>query len=559
MNPIEFVLYFSIGLANVKLIIKKSQMNNELVINAQGSQISIALMEDMKLVEFSNDVQSTSFAVGDIYLAKVRKLMPGLNAAFVDVGYEKGAFIHYQDLGPQFKTVAAYTKELVDNKKGIPQISKFKFQKDLDKNGLISDMISQGQEILVQIAKEPISTKGPRLTSEISIAGRYIVLMPFSDKVFVSQKIKSNAERNRIKQLLRTNKPKNFGAIVRTVAEGVDIAELEAEMNFLIKQWDNSMVKAAKASKLPALIYQESSRTVSLLRDIFNPSFESIYVNDKNVFEEVYDYVKQIAPERANIVKLYTGENPIFDHFGITKQIKSGFGKTVSFRNGAYLIIEHTEAMHVIDVNSGNKTRAGNDQEANAIEVNLAAADEIARQLRLRDMGGIIVVDFIDMIKAENRQKLYERMKEDMANDRARHNILQLSKFGLMQITRQRVRPVMHVDTEEVCPSCFGTGTTQPSILFVDTIEKKIDNLVNGQHVSKFKLWLHPYVVAYINKGFPFCSIKWQWKRKFKASFSIIPSEDLAYLQYKFFDENGNEIDMREEVETIHVENKTRH
>lgn len=533
-------------------------MNNELVINVQDSQISIALMEDMKLVEYSKDVQSTSFAVGDIYLAKVRKLMPGLNAAFVDVGYEKGAFIHYQDLGPQFKTVAAYTKDLLSSKKGIPQISKYKFQKDLEKGGVISDVITQGQEILVQIAKEPISTKGPRLTSEISIAGRYIVLIPFSDKVFVSQKIKSNSERNRIKQLLRNCKPKNFGAIVRTVAEGVDISELEAEMKSLIAQWEASISKAMKATKLPTLIYQESSRTVSLLRDIFNPSFESIYINEKSVFNEVYEYVKQIAPERIGIVKQYSGEDPIFDHFGVTKQIKSGFGKTVSFRNGAYLIIEHTEAMHVIDVNSGNKTRAGNDQEANAIEVNLAAADEIARQLRLRDMGGIIVVDFIDMVKAENRQKLYDRMKEDMANDRARHNILQLSKFGLMQITRQRVRPVMHVDTEEVCPCCLGTGVAQPSVLFVDTIENKIDNLVNAQHVSKFKLWLHPYVVAYINKGFPFCSIKWKWKRKFKASFSIVPSQDLAYLQYKFFDENNNEIDMREEIETVHVDKKSK-
>ncbi|MBO4806181.1 MAG: Rne/Rng family ribonuclease [Paludibacteraceae bacterium] len=526
-------------------------MNNELVIDVQASKIAIALLEEKRLVELNKETSSASFSVGDIYLARVRKLMPGLNAAFVDVGYEKGAFLHYQDLGPQFSSVMAYTKELLNNRKRIPDLSKFQMKKDLEKNGSISDVLAQGQEIFVQIAKEPISTKGPRLTSEISIAGRYIVLMPFADKVYVSQKIKSHEERNRIKQLMRSIKPKNFGVIVRTVAEGVDINELDAELHALVKKWQDGVAKASKSTKTPVLLCEESSRTVSILRDIFNPTFESIHVNDRAVYEEVCDYVKQIAPDRVSIVKYYDGELPIFDHFGVTKQVKSGFGRTVSFKNGAYLIIEHTEAMHVIDVNSGNKTRAGNDQEANAIEVNLAAGDEIARQLRLRDMGGIIVVDFIDMMKAENRQKLYDRMRENMAHDRARHNILQLSKFGLMQITRQRVRPEMHVDTEEVCPTCYGKGVSQPSILFVDALENKMDYLTNTLNIRKFKLLVHPYVAAFINQGFPFMTQKWKWRRKFKASFSLVPSQNLSFLEYHFLDEHGTEIDLKEEVETL--------
>ena len=536
-------------------------MNNELVIDVQASQVSIALLEEKKLVEFHKENRTGAFSVGDIFLANVRKMMPGLNAAFVDVGYDKGAFLHYQDLGPQFNSLSAFTKDLVNNAKNnkkLPSISKVQLQKDISKTGAITDVLAQGQEVLVQVSKEPISTKGPRLTSELSIAGRFLVVMPFSDKVYVSQKIKSAEERNRIKQLIKSIKPKNFGVIVRTVAEGKKVAELDGELKTLIRRWDDGLAKVAKKAKPPVLLYEEIGRMVGILRDIFNPSFENIYVNDKVVYDEICDYVKTIAPERIGIVKLYDGELPIFDHFAITKQIKSAFGRTISFKSGAYLIIEHTEAMHVIDVNSGNKSKASNDQETNALEVNLAAADEIARQLRLRNMGGIIVVDFIDMTNAENRQLLYERMKENMLPDRAKHNILQVSKFGLMQITRQRVRPEVYIDTEEVCPTCYGKGVSQPSILFVDSLENKIDYLVNVLKIKKFKLMIHPYVAAFINQGFPFCSLKWKWKRKYGFGFSIIPSQELAFLQYRFIDSSGSEIDLKEEVETVSISGKKR-
>lgn len=522
-------------------------MTSELVVDVQPKEIFIALLEDKNLVEFQREGRNLSFSVGNMYLARVKKLMPGLNACFVDVGFERDAFLHYLDLGPQFHSYQKYIKQVLSDRKKLFPISRASVLPDIEKDGSISNVLQVGQEVIVQIVKEPISTKGPRLTCELSFAGRYLVLIPFNDKVSVSQKIKSGEERARLKQLLQSIKPKNFGVIVRTVAEGKRVAELDAELKILLKHWEESITRVQKSSKLPQLVYEETSRTVALLRDLFSPSFTNIYVNDESVFHEVKDYVSLIAPEQADIVKLYKGQLPIFDNFAITKQIKSSFGKTISYKNGAYLIIEHTEALHVVDVNSGNRSKANNGQEANALDVNLGAADELARQLRLRDMGGIIVVDFIDMSLAENRQKLYERMCHNMQKDRAKHNILPLSKFGLMQITRQRVRPAMDVNTAETCPTCFGKGTIKPSILFTDTLESKIDYLVNKLGIKKFKLHIHPYVAAYVNQGL--VSLKRQWQLKYGFGVKIIPSQKLALLQYEFYDMKGEEIDMKEEVE----------
>ena len=433
-------------------------MTSEVVIDVQQKQISIALLEDQKLVEYQNEPRSASFSVGNIYMAKVKKLMPGLNACFVDVGYERDAFLHYLDLGNQFSSYEKYLKQVQSDRKKLYPFSKASRQPDLKKDGSVQNTLKLGQEVLVQIVKEPISTKGPRLTGEISFAGRYLVLIPFNDKVSVSSKIKSGEERARLKQLIHSIKPRNCGVIVRKV---------------LNKRWEDTIQKVQKTQQRPQLVYEETGRAVALLRDLFNPTYESIHVNDDEVFNEVKNYITLIAPEKANIVKRYTGKVPIFDNFNITKQIKSSFGKIVNYKHGAYLIIEHTEALHVVDVNSGNRTRSAEGQEANALDVNLGAADELARQLRLRDMGGIIVVDFIDMNLAEDRQMLYERMCKNMQQDRARHNILPLSKFGLMQITRQRVRPAMDVSVEETCPTCFGKGTIKSSILFTDQLESK--------------------------------------------------------------------------------------
>lgn len=523
-------------------------MTSEVIIDVQPKDISIALLEDKQLVEYQQEQRTESFSVGNIYAAKVKKIMPGLNACFVDVGAERVAFLHYLDLGSQFYSFEKYLKQVVSDRKKLYPIQKANIQPELKKDGSIANTLKVGQELLVQIVKEPINTKGPRLTCELSFAGRYLVLIPFDDSVSVSTKIKRGEERSRLKQLIQSIKPKNFGVIVRTVAEGKRAAELDAELKVLLKRWEDTITKVQKTTELPKLCFEEESRSVALLRDLFNPTYDGIHINDAQIFDEIKNYLGIIAPEKKEIVKLYNGSVPIFDNFNVTKQLKSGFGKTVNYKHGAYLIIETTEAMHVVDVNSGTRIKKENGQEANALETNLGAADELARQLRLRDMGGIIIVDFIDMKLPEDRQLLYERMCKNMQKDRAKHNILPLSKFGLMQITRQRVRPAMTVNVEETCPTCFGKGTIKSSILFTDTLENKIDNLVNKIGIKKFYLHVHPYVAAYINKGV--ISLKRQWQMKYGLGVRVIPSQKLAFLQYEFYDSNKQFIDMQEEIET---------
>jgi ribonuclease G len=514
-------------------------VSNELVINVTASEIVIALLENKQLVELNKEKSNLQFSVGDIYLGKVKKIMPGLNAAFVDVGYEKDAFLHYLDLGPQFQSLNKFLKAAQNKKGKLISLSKSKNEPDINKNGKISEVLSSGQTVIVQIAKEPISTKGPRLGSEISIAGRHLVLIPFSEKVSVSQKIESQEERIRLKKLIQSIKPKNYGVIVRTVAEGKKVAVLDEELNSLVKKWEAAF-ENLKGINPPKLIIGELSRTSAILRDMLNGTFSSITVNDENICSEIKDYISTIAPEKEKIVKLHSGGTPIFEKNGIDKQIKTLFGKTVSFKNGAYLIIEHTEALHVIDVNSGNRSKTGASQESNALEVNVSAAQEIARQLRLRDMGGIIVVDFIDMHDQEHKQLLFEKMKEAMAADRAKHNILPVSKFGLMQITRQRVRPELSVETLEKCPTCKGTGEIAPSIVFEEEIFNNISFLVNNQTLRSITIKVHPYVASYLCGGL--LSKRLQWSMKLRCWVQIIGVPSYHYLEHHFFYKDGEEI-----------------
>ncbi|MBQ0068808.1 MAG: Rne/Rng family ribonuclease [Bacteroidales bacterium] len=530
-------------------------MRSELVVDVSPTNISTALLEDGRLVTLQQESRDVSYAVGNLYIAKVKKLMPGLNAAFVNVGYEKDAFLHYLDLGSQFTSYAKYIKKVRENTSKTPvSISEFKLEPDLDKHGAVNDVLTQGMELIVQVAKEPISTKGPRLTTEICFTGRFLVLIPFNNKISVSQKIKDGAEKTRLRRLIESIKPKNFGVIIRTSAQNKRAAELNSELNVLIKTWEETVAKFQFAAP-PTLLYEEESRAVGEIRDLFNPDFESIHVNDAEVYDQIHNYVSLIAPDRSDIVKLYSDDLPIFDKFSITRQIKSSFGKTVSFRSGAYIIVESTEALHVIDVNSGNRSKSSTDQESNALNVNLLAAEEIARQLRLRDMGGIIVIDFIDMAKSEHRQQLYEHMREVMAKDRARHNILPLSKFGLMQITRQRVRPALDIVTAETCPSCGGKGEVQPSLLFTDRLKDKIDYLVNSLNVNNFIMYVHPFVDAYLKKGW-LTSEYSKWRREFGRKFKILPDQSLNYLEYKVYDRQHNEIDLKEEKDTSSASSK---
>jgi ribonuclease G len=516
-------------------------LNSELIIDAAAGEVQIALLEDKRLVELTRQRKDSRFSVGDIYLGKVRKLMPGLNAAFVDIGYEKDAFLHYLDLGPQFQSLNKFIKYTLSNRLNNSSLVGFVREPDIEKTGRITQVMTAGQWLMVQIAKEPISNKGPRITSELSIAGRYFVLVPFSDSVSISSKIKSNEERTRLKRIAHGLRPENFGLIIRTVAEGKKSEELERDIQDLLGKWHQCFLNL-KNSSPPCKVLGEMDRTSALLRDMLNPQFNAIYVNDSRLAGEIKQFLENIAPEQRDIIRLYKGRQPIFEHFGISRQIKSVFGRTVSLPNGAYLVIEHTEAMHVIDVNSGGRNRTGENQENTALAVNIAAAKEIARQLRLRDMGGIIIVDFIDLHSPENRRELFSVLKAEMKKDRARHTVLPPSKFGLVQITRERVRPEVKIETVEKCPSCDGTGHIKPAILIIDDIENNIRYFINEQNEKKLLLKTHPFIEAYLNKGGWLRSLRWKWIFRYKRWFQIQADSSYHFSEYHFFNSRGEEI-----------------
>ena len=516
-------------------------MSNELIISATQDGCRIALLKDKTLVEFHQESEGSKFTVGDIYLGTVKKVVPGLNAAFIDVGYDKDAFLHYLDLGPQFSSLQKFTKLVRAKKINGGRLDKFNSEQDIDKHGKIVQQLTKNQLIPVQIVKEPISTKGPRLSCELSLAGRYLVLVPFSNAVSVSKKITSSDERKRLLRLIQSIKPEKFGVIIRTVAENKEVAELDRDLRNLVKTWEDGMARLVNAQPRDKII-GELDKTSSLLRDLLNESFDNVQVDDRKMFDEVKAYIKTIAPEKEKIVKLYSGKAKVFEHFGIEKQIKSAFGTTVSLRTGGYLIIEHTEALHVIDVNSGNKSNREENQETTALSVNVEAAKEIARQLRLRDMGGIIVIDFIDMKSLDNKKLIYKVMKEEMMDDKAKSTVLPLSKFGLMQITRERVRPQMNIITKETCPTCNGTGKITASILTSDLVEKNIEHLFLKQNEKDLVLAVHPYLHAYFTKGL--ISQRMRWYFKYKRWVNVVIDTSLAVTEYKFLNKEGEEIQL---------------
>lgn len=514
-------------------------MNRELIVRSSSDAVDFALLKEGKLTELHKEEDNNDFSVGDIFLAKVRKPVTGLNAAFVNVGYEKDAFLHYHDLGPQLSTMLKFIKQVSTGKLRDYSLKNFPLEKDIDKHGSINDVIKSNQSLLVQIVKEPISTKGPRISSELSLAGRYLVMVPFSERVSVSQKIGSKEEKDRLKRLVKSIKPKGFGVIIRTVAQGKKVAELDKDLENLLNKW-SAMCKKLYKAPTPSKVLVELNRASSILRDVFNDSFTGIQVDDETLYNQIKDYVLEIAPGKESIVKLYSSPVPIFEKFGIERQIKTSFGRTASMSKGAYLIIEHTEALHVIDVNSGNRSNKAKNQEDTALEVNMLSASEIARQLRLRDMGGIIVIDFIDMVKAQHRRKLFDHLRDEMKDDRAKHKILPPSKFGLVQITRQRVRPEMNIKTTEEDPNRAGLEVEAPIVL-IDKINVDLEKLLKGpKKDSKITLNIHPFIAAYITKGFP--SIRSNWFMEHKKWIKIQPRDAYTYLDYRFKDKDGKTI-----------------
>tara|TARA_B100000902_G_scaffold395993_2_gene455826 strand:+ start:19228 stop:20754 length:1527 start_codon:yes stop_codon:yes gene_type:complete len=505
-------------------------MNFELVIDYRSTEVVIALLKDGRLIELHKEKHDNNYCVGDIYLGKIKKIVPGLNASFVNVGYDKDGFLHYLDLGAQIKSFKKFSDKTRTKKLNTASLKNFNREKDTQKEGKIQDILKSGDHLMLQVTKEPISSKGPRLSTELSFAGRYMVLIPFSDRVSVSQKIRSNEEKSRLKKLIQSIKPQGFGVIIRTVAEGKKVAELDKDLKNLYKKWQ-TVYKKLKTAKLTERIHGELNRSSAILRDLLNSEFQKIHVNNKELFQELKEYLSRISPEHEKIVKLYKGEVPIFQKMNITQQVKSSFGKTANMKNGTYLVIEHTEALHVIDVNSGKKVDSKKNQEANALEVNKIAVEEVARQLRLRDMGGIIIVDFIDLSDPKNKKEIFQLMLESMKTDKAKYHVLPLTKFGLMQITRQRVRPEVKIDTDEKCPMCSGNGKIDSSLLLIETIENKISNLINANS-KEIKIATHPFISSHINKGIFFSSIRHQWARKYKRKITVTGDERLHLLQY---------------------------
>ena len=515
--------------------------DKDLIVDVSAREVRIALMENHRLIELGKESsEGEHFGVGDVYLGKVKKILPALNAAFVDIGDQKEAFVHYLDLGLYFYAFDEFVRRSNPNTNLQDLYHSIKLGDVLPKEGRIEGILKPGQMMVVQIVKEPISTKGSRLTAEISLAGRNIVLLPFAEKVSISQKIASKEEKRRLETLVRSILPGNYGAIIRTAAEGKNAAILVGEVQALIQKWESSWAKIAR-NKVVSPLFNEYSKTTTILRDLLNDSFSNIYINDVKVCEEARKYISLISPEQEKIVHLYEDRKPIFDHFEVTRQIKSSFGKVVPMRQGAYLVIETTEALNVIDVNSGIRAKT-NDHEENSFEVNKVAAEEIARQLRLRDMGGIVIVDFIDMETNEHKNALFKYMQELMENDRAKHNVLPLTKFGLMQITRQRIRPVTEINTTEVCPVCHGTGKIASSVVIDEQIERRLSYYVTEKGIKSIILKTSPILGAYLTRGW-FNSYVKKWRKKYDCKIVIQETTDFSVLQNEMFDENGGKLD----------------
>lgn len=513
-------------------------MKKELIISHEDNSSKIALLEDGRLFELHEQEVKSDFVVGDLFLGKVKKLAPNLNAAFVNIGYGKDAFLHYQDLGPQFLSYQKFLKDTIAKRQNVAKLKDFEQQKDIDKNGTIDKVATAGDLVLIQITKEPISTKGPRISTQISLTGRFLVLIPFDNKISISKKIKDGAEKDRLRTLIESIRPEGFGVIIRTVAEGKKVAELHNDMNQLIQKWDTCFNNIQK-NKVPAKVLSEEDKASSILRDNFNQDFVSIICDDEDMVNDMKNYLEVISPESKNIVQFYDAPTPLLEYYNVEKQLKQSFGKNVNIPSskGAYLVIEHTEALHVVDVNSGNNISSATTNKQHALNVNKMAATEIARQLRLRDMGGIIVIDFIDMIDADHRRELFDHFRDEMKRDKARHKILPPSKFGLIQMTRQRVRPEKYIETKEENPNKDGEITAP--IVIVERMEESIRNIIQTEK-GKLYLHVHPFVEAYLTKGI--MSIQNKWFLRYKKWVTVIPRDSFKYLEFKLVNSKKEEL-----------------
>ncbi|MFP8488596.1 Rne/Rng family ribonuclease [Gracilimonas sp. Q87] len=505
-------------------------MKNQIIIHSSGNQTRIALLENNELAQLFIETEENQRTVGNIYVARVHKVLSGIRAAFIDMGTPKDAFLHFSDAGDHLDE---YITKL-NGPDAIPNnVKKDVANKDnlsnIEKQIMAGKMLRTGQKLLVQIVKEPIGSKGPRISTDITIAGRFLVLIPMGDYIAVSKKIGHYKERRRLKGILNNMVPDGFGVIVRTVAKGQDKKSLEDDLRNVLQKWEQILDKLEDA-KPPALLYRDLNMTESLIRDLFAKNYDRVLIDDPELYRQIKGYVSQIAPQMVPNVQLYKGKEHIFDYMKIAHDVNSIFSPRVRMKSGGYLIFEQTEAMYVVDVNSGPYA-AKKRQEDNSLKTNLEAAREIAKQLRLRDIGGIIVVDFIDLRDDKNRKKIYDELKKEFVKDPAKTNVLGMSDFGLVQITRQRIRPSVVNSVSKVCPVCGGSGNVVTEDTILTDLETWLSKFKHNTSYRAVDIYVNPYLRSVLTRGI--VSTRWKWMARFRIKISLIGDESVSMNEFR--------------------------
>ena len=505
-------------------------MKNQIIVHSSGNQARIALLENGELAQLFIESEENQRTVGNIYVAQVHKVMSGIRAAFIDMGTPKDAFLHFSDAGDHLdeyismlngpNAIPAHAKGDIKNKENLSNV---------EKQILAGKVLKSGQKLLVQIVKEPIGSKGPRVSTDITIAGRFLVLIPMGDYIAVSKKISNYRERRRLKNILSDMVPDGFGVIVRTVAEGQNDQEIEDDLRNVLKKWEK-IVDKLETAKPPSLLHRDLDMTESLIRDLFAKNYDRVLIDDPKMYRQIKGYVGQIAPKMLPNVENYKGREHIFDYMKISEDVNSIFSPRVRMKSGGYLIFEQTEAMYVVDVNSGPYAAKAS-QEDNSLKTNLDAAREIAKQLRLRDIGGIIVVDFIDLKDEKNRKKIYDELKKEFRKDQAKTNLIGMSDFGLVQITRQRIRPSVVNSVSKVCPMCGGSGNVVSQDTILTDIESWLSKFKHNTAYRAIDLYVNPYLRSMITKGL--FSRRWKWMTKYHLKISVIGDESVSLNEFK--------------------------
>ena len=523
-------------------------MKNQIIIHAAVNQTRVALIENGELAQLFIESPENQRTVGNIYLAEVHKVMAGIRAAFIDMGTQKDAFLHFSDTGEHLENYLI----MLNGKDALRNPSKQeKARQSKSGNGSATEeqnragaLLAPKQKVLVQIVKEPIGSKGPRVSTNITVAGRFLVLIPMGEYVAVSKRIRSQKERRRLRSCISSVLPDGFGVIVRTLADGQSDEVLHEDLKDVLDKW-NAILDKLKDAKPPALLHQDMDMTESLVRDLFAKDYSRILIDDAKIFRSIKSYVSRVAPNMVPNIELYKGSEHIFDHMKISREVDSVFSPRVKMPSGGYLIFEQTEAMYVVDVNSG-RYAAKREQEENSLKTNLESAREIAKQLRLRDIGGIIVVDFIDLRDDANRKKVFDELRREFRKDRAKTNVLPMSDFGLVQITRQRIRPSVVKSVSKVCPMCGGSG----SIISQNTIVADIEGWLTKfkyNYKGHFSLDLHlnPYLMSMVQRGW--VSQRLKWLLSYRMNVNILADETMSMNDFKFMLPNS-EIEITDAV-----------